>query len=131
MQISIILENSKGHLSLFYPEETLTASQQNNGLFPKYGIRDTNIFTSMQFIQHKLKTESAALFKYSLRERPDASIYNSNLGLSKIDRTIPNFNFELNVFNLVKLSNNYTILLKTGQKPMLYHKGPEYPKDNE
>jgi UDP-N-acetylglucosamine pyrophosphorylase len=51
-----ILENSSGRLGLFYPEESLEASKNNNALFPKYGLNDTNILVRLKFVQHCLRT---------------------------------------------------------------------------
>jgi hypothetical protein len=53
------------------------------------------------------------------------------LGISGIDTGMKSFNFELNVFNLAKLTNNSKIVLKTIQQPLLLSKGPEWPRDNE
>lgn len=116
---------------MFYPDESLQASQQNNGLFPKYGVMDTNIFVRIRFIQSCLKENSAELFKYRLRNRQNVNIYNSNLKMSGVDVPVNSFNFELSIFNLVKLARNIKVVLKTGQIPLLFTKGPQWPRDNE
>ena len=41
------------------------------------------------------------------------------------------FNFELSVFNLVKMAKNYKLVLKTKQASVMFSKGKEWPKDNE
>lgn len=80
-----VLENKNGTLGMYYPEESLQASKQNNGLFPKYGLKDTNIFVKLSLLETCLKTQPAALFKYRIRSRLTNNVYNSNLGLSGID----------------------------------------------
>jgi hypothetical protein len=45
-----VLENKDGNINMFYPDESLDASKRNNGLFPKYGLKDVNMFFRLKYI---------------------------------------------------------------------------------
>lgn len=74
-----LLENSSGNINLLYPNETLQASHENNGLFAKFESKDQNLLFTLSFLEKSLKTDPASLFKYRLRTRNNTKLYSSEL----------------------------------------------------
>ena len=128
-----ILEDEKGFLDLYYPEQSLRASQQNDSLFPKYGVVDVNMFTTLEYVKKTIKFKSAEAFMFRLK-RKKISAWRKEIKTNFEDTEDfqPNgFSFELNAFNLVKLTQKVNMLIRDADKEAVLFPGKRGDAFNE
>lgn len=122
-----ILEDVNGFLDMYYIDEARVAIENNETLFPKYGITDLNLFCSLEFLQNSLKKHSAEIFKFRLK-RKKVKVYNKEI--ETLENGYNSFSFELNAFNLIKLTNNLKIIVSNAKETAIYRYGPDSDKWN-
>ena len=113
-----ILEDPEGYLDMYYPEQSFKASQENDSLFPKYGMVDINMFATLGYVKTALKVHAAEIFKFRIKKKKiNAWKKEVKTNFEDADGLEPNaFSFELNAFNLVKLTYKVKMLIRDADK---------------
>lgn len=122
-----ILEDVNGYLDMYYPDESRAAVQQNESLFPKYGITDLNAFCSYEFLEKSLRNNSAEIFKFRLKNKK-VRVYNKEV--ETMENGLNSISFELNAFNLIKLTDNIKMFVTNAKETAIYRYGPDSEKWN-
>lgn len=131
IEYPIILQNSEGGVEMLYPEETLKAMKIDGALFPKYESLDLNFFTTTKFLAKLLDKKGPELFKYRLKKKKDLKTYRTSVRESFVEGGMSYYSFELNVFNISKLSKNVKLILRGKEDVIMMKNEPGAPNFTE
>lgn len=123
-----ILESVTGNLDMYYPDQTRTIVEENESLFPKYGMTDLNMFCTLDFLQNSISNHSAEIFKFRLKKKK-VRVYSKEFD-SVEDLGLNSLSFELNAFNLIKLTDKVKMIVTNIKENAIYRYGPESPTWN-
>jgi hypothetical protein len=116
-----ILEDKNEFMDMYYPHESLSASKENNSLFPKYGVVDLNMFLSIDFLKSTISANVADLFKFRLKKKKVQAMKKQiKSNLEGILDPLNGYSFEFNAFVLAKTTKNVKMLIRDAKEAVLY-----------
>lgn len=118
-----ILEDVTGALDMYYADQSRLAVEENESLFPKYGITDLNMFCTLEFLTSSLRNNSAEIFKFRLKKK-NIKVYDKEVETIG-SQGLNSLSFELNAFNLIKLTNNIKIFVTNAKEKAMFCHAPE------
>jgi hypothetical protein len=116
----MILENKFHYLDLYYPFEVERAIkfQHHTPEIFQWESLHLNMYTKVGFLINNLSKQTGKIFEYRIKQK------NSSMQLNSFSSFIPwlckSFSFEINAYNLMRLTNK-TLLIKRNRSDVITH----------
>jgi len=114
-----------GGTDIYYSEDIHIAQSNNSLLKPHYFSPDLSVFILLEFIESQLIASTESLSQFRAKNRSSKILYpkQPNPRVHQI-RPSNSYSFEINIFNLLRISSNYKITLRDEEQYAIY-RNPE------